>query len=67
MPGYRNGTESPPRGRRWHSAVMVIVAAGGLVAAAAPAMATAAPANSFKQTNLIANKASFGPSSWIRT
>jgi len=39
---------------------MVIVAAGGLVAAAAPAMATAAPANSFKQTNLIANKASFG-------
>jgi len=39
---------------------MVVVAAGGLVAAAAPAMATAAPANSFKQTNLIANKASFG-------
>jgi uncharacterized protein (TIGR03118 family) len=39
---------------------MVTVAAGGLVAAAAPAMATAAPANSFKQTNLIANKASFG-------
>jgi uncharacterized protein (TIGR03118 family) len=39
---------------------MVIVAAGGLVAAAEPAMATAAPANSFKQTNLIANKASFG-------
>jgi hypothetical protein len=60
MPGYRNGTESPPRGRRWRSAVVVIVAAGGLVAAAAPAMARAAPANSFKQTNLIANKASFG-------
>jgi uncharacterized protein (TIGR03118 family) len=39
---------------------MVVVAAGGLVIAAAPAMATAAPANSFKQTNLIANKASFG-------
>ena len=60
MPGYRNGTESPPGGRSWRSAVMVVVAAGGLVAAAAPAMATAAPANSFKQTNLIANKASFG-------
>lgn len=60
MSGYRNGTESPPRGRKWRSAVMVIVAAGGLVAAAEPAMATAAPANSFKQTNLIANKASFG-------
>jgi uncharacterized protein (TIGR03118 family) len=39
---------------------MVIVAAGGLVAAAAPAMAAAAPANNFTQTNLIANKASFG-------
>ena len=39
---------------------MVIAAAGGLVAAAAPAMATAAPANNFKQTDLIANKASFG-------
>lgn len=60
MSGYRNGTESPLRGRKWRSAVMVIVAAGGLVAAAEPAMATAAPANSFKQTNLIANKASFG-------
>jgi len=59
-PGYGKGIESPPRGRKWRSAVMVIVAAGGLVAAAAPAMATAAPANNFKQTDLIANKASFG-------
>lgn len=60
MPGYRNGTERKSSGRTWRSAVMVAVAAGGLVAATAPAMATAAPANSFKQTNLIANKATFG-------
>lgn len=60
MPGYRNGTESQPGGRTWRCAVMVVLTAGGLVAAAAPALATAAPANSFKQTNLIANKASFG-------
>jgi hypothetical protein len=35
---------------------MVVVTAGGLVAAGAPAMAAAAPANSFKQTNLIGPK-----------
>jgi uncharacterized protein (TIGR03118 family) len=58
--GYRNGTESPPAGRTWRSAALVLAAAGGLVAASAPAMATAAPANSFKQTNLVADKASFG-------
>ncbi len=39
---------------------MAFVAAGGLVAAAAPSLAATAPANDFKQTNLIANKASFG-------
>ena len=39
---------------------MAFVAAGGLVAAAAPSQAATAPANDFKQTNLVANKASFG-------
>jgi uncharacterized protein (TIGR03118 family) len=39
---------------------MAFVAAGGLVAAATPSLAATAPANDFKQTNLVANKASFG-------
>ena len=68
------GAETPGGGRRWRSAAAVFVAAGGLVAVAVPASASAAPAaastpaapaapaaNSFAQTNLIANKASFKP------
>jgi uncharacterized protein (TIGR03118 family) len=52
--------------QRWRSAAVLSIAAG-LVAAAAPALAataTAAPAaaaNDFKQTNLIANSASYHP------
>ena len=59
------GTEEHGSGRRWPAAAAVFVAAAGLVAMAAPAGASAAsaaaPANSFAQTNLIANKASFKP------
>jgi uncharacterized protein (TIGR03118 family) len=55
------GTENQAGERRWPAAITVFVAAAGLVAVAAPAGATATPANSFAQTNLIANKASFGP------
>ena len=59
------GTEEYGGGRRWPATAAVFVAAAGLVAIAAPAGASAAPAaapaNSFAQTNLIANKASFKP------
>jgi uncharacterized protein (TIGR03118 family) len=59
-------------GRRWPAAVTMVAAAAGLVAIGVPAWAASAsvtpaaaqasarPADSFKQTNLIANKASFG-------
>jgi uncharacterized protein (TIGR03118 family) len=60
------GTEEQGGGRRWPAVAAVFVAAAGLAAIAAPAGASAAPtaaapANSFAQTNLIANKASFKP------
>src|SRR5215469_15297082 len=38
------GTQTPGGGRRWRSAAAVFVAAGGLVAIAVPASASAAPA-----------------------
>jgi uncharacterized protein (TIGR03118 family) len=55
-------------GRRWPAALTIAAAAAGLVAIGVPAWAasasgaaaSAARADSFKQTNLIANKASFG-------
>ena len=59
-PGRSPGSGSPARGRKWQYAVAAGVAAAGLVAAAEPSFAATAAANSFKQTNLIANKASFG-------
>jgi uncharacterized protein (TIGR03118 family) len=40
---------------------MVVVAAAGLAAAAEPAVAAAAPANSFSRTNLVANNTSRHP------
>jgi uncharacterized protein (TIGR03118 family) len=63
------GTEDRGSGRRWPAAAAVFVAAAGLAAiavpagasTAAPAAPAAAPANSFAQTNLIANKASYKP------
>ncbi len=59
-PVQQSGNQSPARGRRWPAAVTVLaVAAAGLAAAAGSAVAAAAPPNSFKQTNLIANRASF--------
>jgi uncharacterized protein (TIGR03118 family) len=59
------GTGNQAGGRRWPAAVTMITAAAGLVAIGVPAWAAAsaapaAPADSFKQTNLIADKASFG-------
>ncbi len=60
MPKHRNGTREPARGRRWQSGAVVLVAAAGLVAAAAPSMAGTVLPNKFKQTNLIANNATFG-------
>jgi uncharacterized protein (TIGR03118 family) len=56
--GHAQGA-SPSAGRRWPYAVTAFMAAAGLVAVGAPAGATAA-ANSFSQTNLIANKSSLG-------
>jgi uncharacterized protein (TIGR03118 family) len=63
-------TQKQVSGRRWPVAVTLCAAAAGLVAIGVPALAsasasgsaqnTARPADSFKQTNLIANKASFG-------
>ncbi len=54
-------------GRRWPATVTMVAAAAGLVAIGVPAWASASgsaptaahPADSFSQTNLIANKASF--------
>jgi uncharacterized protein (TIGR03118 family) len=60
----RLNIQIPDSGRRWPAGVTVIVAAAGLLTLAAPAGASTAPAkpaNSFTQTNLIANKASFKP------
>src|SRR5258708_15250236 len=58
-PRKRNGAESMYGGRRWPSAFLVLMTAAGLVAVGQPAMAATAP-NSFRQTNLVASKASFG-------
>ena len=60
MPGTRKTGRTPARGRQWRSGALVLAAAAGLVAAAEPSMAGTAAPNSFKQTNLIANNASFG-------
>ncbi len=60
MPRNRNGTGKPARRRRWQSGAVVLVAAAGVVAAAEPSIAGTALPNSFKQTNLIANNATFG-------
>jgi uncharacterized protein (TIGR03118 family) len=57
-------TDRPRAARRWPYALTVFMATAGLVAVGGPAGAVSAPAtaltNSFAQTNLIANKASFG-------
>ncbi len=57
-------TDRPRGARRWPYALTVFMATAGLVAVGGPAGAVSAPAtaltNSFAQTNLIANKASFG-------
>jgi uncharacterized protein (TIGR03118 family) len=59
--GRLSGTEKRAGGRWWLTAGAVIVAAAGPLAIAAPAGATPSAVNSFAQTNLIANKASFHP------
>ena len=57
-------TDRPRGARRWPYALTVFMATAGLVAVGGPAGAVSTPAtaltNSFAQTNLIANKASFG-------
>ena len=57
-------TDRPRGARRWPYALTVFMATAGLVAVGGPAGAVSAPTtaltNSFAQTNLIANKASFG-------
>ena len=60
------GTDGSHAARRWPYALTVFMATAGLVAVGGPAGAVSASAgsaaqpNSFAQTNLIANKASFG-------
>jgi uncharacterized protein (TIGR03118 family) len=60
----QSSTGRPRAARRWPYALTVFIASAGLVAVGGPAGAVSAPAttltNSFAQTNLIANKASFG-------
>jgi uncharacterized protein (TIGR03118 family) len=58
MPKTRKGGGN--HARRWRSGAVVMVTAAGLVAAAAPSMAGTVLPNKFSQTNLIANKATFG-------
>lgn len=53
------GTQNPATRRRRMAVGGVLVAAAGLLAIAAPAGAAPGPANSFAQTNLIANKSTF--------
>src|SRR6516165_12184408 len=60
-PGKSSGNRSPGHRRRWQATVMVVAGAAGLAAAAGPAVASAAPPNSFSVTNLIANQASSHP------
>jgi uncharacterized protein (TIGR03118 family) len=64
MVGRQPGTENRVIRRRWPAVVTVFVAAAGLLAVGASAGASLRPSvaapNSFKQTNLIASKASFG-------
>jgi uncharacterized protein (TIGR03118 family) len=64
MVGRQPGTENRVSRRRWPAVVTVFVAAAGLLAVGASAGASLRPSaaapNSFKQTNLIASKASFG-------
>jgi uncharacterized protein (TIGR03118 family) len=55
----QTGTDNPFSRWRWPAAATAFVAAAGLVAIAAPSGASTAAPDSFKQTNLIANKASF--------
>jgi uncharacterized protein (TIGR03118 family) len=57
-PGQGSDRVSPARGRRWQSSLVVFAAAAGLAAAAEPAVAAPAPANSFTKTNLISNTSS---------
>jgi uncharacterized protein (TIGR03118 family) len=57
-PGQGIDLQRPARGRRWQSTLVVFAAAAGLAAAAGPAVAAPAPANSFTKTNLISNTSS---------
>lgn len=58
VPGHGTGGQGLARARRWQPAVAAFVAASGLVAAGAPALASAAPPDVFTKVNLISNQAS---------
>jgi uncharacterized protein (TIGR03118 family) len=59
VPGHGTGGQGLARGRRWQPAAAAFVAAAGLVAAGAPALASAAPPpDVFTKVNLISNQAS---------
>ena len=59
VPGHSGRGQSRARARRWQPAVAAFAAATGLVAAGAPALASAAPPpDAFTKVNLISNQAS---------
>ena len=59
VPGHDTGGQGLARARRWQPAVAAFVAAAGLAAAGAPALAsTAPPPDAFTKINLISNQAS---------
>jgi uncharacterized protein (TIGR03118 family) len=59
VPAQGTGGQGLPRGRRWQPAAAAFVAAAGLIAAGAPALASAAPPpDVFTKVNLISNQAS---------
>lgn len=59
VPGHSGRGQGRARARRWQPAVAAFAAATGLVAAGAPALASAAPPpDAFTKVNLISNQAS---------
>src|SRR5690348_13589904 len=58
VPGHGTGGQGLARARKWQPCLLAFVAASGLVAAGAPALASAAqPPDVFTKVNLISNQA----------
>ena len=57
VPGHGTGAQGLARARRWQPAAAAFVAAAGLVAAGAPALASTAQPDVFTKVNLISNLA----------